>query len=417
MEIKRELYLNKLIRSMHNGMIKVVTGIRRCGKSYLLFNLFANYLKAQGIDDEHIIKVDLEDRRNKKLRNPDALLEYIDAHVAKDGMHYVMLDEVQWVDEFEDVLNSYLKIPNVDVYVTGSNSKFLSSDVITEFRGRGDEIKVAPLSFCEFFSVFDGSREKAMEEYMAFGGLPMVATMQYPEEKMKYLQTLFKKTYITDILERYKIKNEKELGELINILASSIGGLINPNKLVNTFKSVKKISISPNTISFYLEILQEVFMVEKSIRYDIKGKKYIDTPAKYYFSDLGLRNARINFRQHEVTHLMENLIYNELRTRGFMVDVGVVVVNTKDDVGKSQRKQLEVDFVCNEGSKRCYIQSALRLPNEEKREQELRSLTHISDSFQKFIITEDPIKRCQDVNGFVFMNIYEFLLDRDSLKV
>ena len=417
MEIKRDLYLNRLIRSMHNGMIKVVTGIRRCGKSYLLFNLFSDYLKAQGVDDEHIIKIDLEDRRNKKLRNPDALLEHIDARIAKEGMHYVMLDEVQWVDEFEDVLNSYLKIPNVDVYVTGSNSKFLSSDVITEFRGRGDEIKVAPLSFSEFFSVFEGSREEAMEEYMTFGGLPMIATMRGNEEKMTYLQTLFKKTYITDILERYKIKNEEEMEELINILSSSIGGLVNPNKLVNTFKSVKNVSISPNTISFYLEILQEVFMVEKSIRYDIKGKKYIDTPAKYYFADLGLRNARLNFRQYEVTHLLENLIYNELRTRGLMVDVGVVVVNTKDEDGKSQRKQLEVDFVCNEGSKRCYIQSALRLPNEEKREQELRSLMNISDSFQKFVITEDPVKRYQDENGVVFMNIYEFLLDRESLKV
>lgn len=417
MEIKRDLYLNRLIRSMHNGMIKVITGIRRCGKSYLLFNLFSDYLKAQGVDSEHIIKVDLEDRRNKKLRNPDALLEYIDARIAKEGMYYVMLDEVQWVEEFEDVLNSYLKIHNVDVYVTGSNSKFLSSDVITEFRGRGYEIRVAPLSFSEFFSVFNGSREEAMEEYMTFGGLPMIATMQSNEEKMSYLQTLFKKTYITDILERYKIKNEEELEELINILSSSVGGLINPNKLVNTFKSVKNVSISPNTIAFYLDILQDVFMVEKSIRYDIKGKRYIDTPAKYYFADLGLRNARINFRQYEVTHLMENLIYNELRTRGLMVDVGVVVVNTKNEEGKSQRKQLEVDFVCNEGNKRCYIQSALRLPNEEKREQELHSLINISDNFQKFIITEEPIKRYQDENGVVFMNIYEFLLDRDSLKV
>lgn len=417
MEIKRDLYLNKLIMSMHNGMIKIVTGIRRCGKSYLLFNLFSDYLKSQGVDEGHIIKVDLEDRRNKKLRNPDALLEYIDAHITKEGMHYVMLDEVQWVEEFEDVLNSYLKIPNVDVYVTGSNSKFLSSDVITEFRGRGDEIKVAPLSFSEYFSVFNGSKQEAMEEYLTFGGLPKIATMRGNEEKMKYLQTLFNKTYITDILERYKIKNEEELEELINILASSIGGLINPNKLVKTFKSVKKVSISPNTLSFYLEILQEVFMVEKSIRYDIKGKKYIDTPAKYYFADLGLRNARINFRQYEVTHLMENLIYNELRVRELFVDVGVVVVNTKDEEGKSQRKQLEVDFVCNQGSKRCYIQSALRLPNEEKREQELRSLMNISDNFQKFIITEDPIKRYQDENGVVFMNIYEFLLDKESLKV
>lgn len=417
MEIKRDLYLNKLIMSMHNGMIKIVTGIRRCGKSYLLFNLFSDYLKSQGVDEGHIIKVDLEDRRNKKLRNPDALLEYIDAHITKEGMHYVMLDEVQWVEEFEDVLNSYLKIPNVDVYVTGSNSKFLSSDVITEFRGRGDEIKVAPLSFSEYFSVFNGSKQEAMEEYLTFGGLPKIATMRGNEEKMKYLQTLFNKTYITDILERYKIKNEEELEELINILASSIGGLINPNKLVKTFKSVKNVSISPNTLSFYLEILQEVFMVEKSIRYDIKGKKYIDTPAKYYFADLGLRNARVNFRQYEVTHLMENLIYNELRVRELFVDVGVVVVNTKDEEGKSQRKQLEVDFVCNQGSKRCYIQSALRLPNEEKREQELRSLMNISDNFQKFIITEDPIKRYQDENGVVFMNIYEFLLDKESLKV
>lgn len=417
MEIKRDLYLNKLIMSMHNGMIKIVTGIRRCGKSYLLFNLFSDYLKSQGVDEGHIIKVDLEDRRNKKLRNPDALLEYIDAHITKEGMHYVMLDEVQWVEEFEDVLNSYLKIPNVDVYVTGSNSKFLSSDVITEFRGRGDEIKVAPLSFSEYFSVFNGSKQEAMEEYLTFGGLPKIATMRGNEEKMKYLQTLFNKTYITDILERYKIKNEEELEELINILASSIGGLINPNKLVKTFKSVKNVSISPNTLSFYLEILQEVFMVEKSIRYDIKGKKYIDTPAKYYFADLGLRNARINFRQYEVTHLMENLIYNELRVRELFVDIGVVVVNTKDEEGKSQRKQLEVDFVCNQGSKRCYIQSALRLPNEEKREQELRSLMNISDNFQKFIITEDPIKRYQDENGVVFMNIYEFLLDKESLKV
>lgn len=417
MEIKRDLYLNKLIMSMHNGMIKIVTGIRRCGKSYLLFNLFSDYLKSQGVDEGHIIKVDLEDRRNKKLRNPDALLEYIDAHITKEGMHYVMLDEVQWVEEFEDVLNSYLKIPNVDVYVTGSNSKFLSSDVITEFRGRGDEIKVAPLSFSEYFSVFNGSKQEAMEEYLTFGGLPKIATMRGNEEKMKYLQTLFNKTYITDILERYKIKNEEELEELINILASSIGGLINPNKLVKTFKSVKNVSISPNTLSFYLEILQEVFMVEKSIRYDIKGKKYIDTPAKYYFADLGLRNARINFRQYEVTHLMENLIYNELRVRELFVDIGVVVVNTKDEEGKSLRKQLEVDFVCNQGSKRCYIQSALRLPNEEKREQELRSLMNISDNFQKFIITEDPIKRYQDENGVVFMNIYEFLLDKESLKV
>lgn len=417
MEIKRDLYLNKLIRSMHNDMIKVITGIRRCGKSYLIFNIFYNYLKSRNVDDEHIIKIDLEDRRNKELRNPDALLEYIDARISKEGMYYVMLDEVQLVDEFEDVLNSYLKIPNVDIYVTGSNSKFLSNDVITEFRGRGEEIKISPLSFSEFFSVFNGTREQALEEYLTFGGLPKVAVMQTNEEKIKYLRSLFRKTYLTDILERYKIKNETELEELINILASSIGGLINPNKLINTFKSVKNVSISVNTISHYLEILQDVFMVEKSIRFDIKGKKYIDTPAKYYFADLGLRNAQINFRQYEVTHLMENLIYNELRIRELLVDVGVVIINTKNEEGVSQRKQLEIDFVCNEGSKRCYIQSALRLPTKEKYDQELRSLLNIRDNFQKFVITEDPIKRYQNENGVIFMNIYEFLLDKDSLKV
>ena len=417
MEIKRDLYLNRLIRSMHNGMIKVVTGIRRCGKSYLLFNIFDRYLSSQGVDDEHIIKIDLENRHNKKLRNPDALLDYIDACIAKDGMHYVLLDEVQWVNEFEDVLNSYLKIPNVDIYVTGSNSKFLSTDVITEFRGRGYEIKIAPLSFSEFYSVFNGSREDALIDYLTFGGLPMIVSMQSDEEKIKYLQSLFKNTYISDILARYNIKNETELDDLVNIVSSSIGGLLNPNKIVNTFKSIKKVSISANTISNYLKILQEVFMIEKSLRYDIKGKKYIETPAKYYFADLGLRNARINFRQQEVTHLMENLIYNELRIRGFLVDVGVVVLNTKDEEGKSQRKQLEVDFVCNEGSKRIYIQSAYRLPTEEKREQELRSLKCIADNFQKIIITEDPIKRYQDENGVVYMNIYEFLLDIDSLKI
>ncbi len=417
MEIKRDLYLNRLIRSMHNGMIKVVTGIRRCGKSYLLFNIFDRYLRSQGVDDEHIIKIDLENRHNKKLRNPDALLDYIDACIAKDGMHYVLLDEVQWVNEFEDVLNSYLKIPNVDIYVTGSNSKFLSTDVITEFRGRGYEIKIAPLSFSEFYSVFNGSREDALIDYLTFGGLPMIVSMQSDEEKIKYLQSLFKNTYISDILARYNIKNETELDDLVNIVSSSIGGLLNPNKIVNTFKSIKKVSISANTISNYLKILQEVFMIEKSLRYDIKGKKYIETPAKYYFADLGLRNARINFRQQEVTHLMENLIYNELRIRGFLVDVGVVVLNTKDEEGKSQRKQLEVDFVCNEGSKRIYIQSAYRLPTEEKREQELRSLKCIADNFQKIIITEDPIKRYQDENGVVYMNIYEFLLDIDSLKI
>ena len=409
------MYVNKLIDSKHNGMIKVVTGLRRCGKSYLLFNLFYNHLKNHGIDDDHIIKIDLEDRRNKLLRDPDALLGYIDEHLKDNKMHYIMLDEIQYVNEFEDVLNSCLKISNADVYVTGSNSRFLSSDVITTFRGRGDEIRIAPLSFREFMTVFEGSREQGLETYLTFGGMPKLATMADDSKKRAYLKGLFEKTYLSDIKERYNIRNDAELEELINILASSIGGLTNPTKLEKTFKTVKRVSLSVNTINSYLAILQEVFLVDKSIRFDIKGKKYIDTPAKYYFSDLGLRNARINFRQNEVTHLMENLIYNELRIRGMMVDVGVVVLNTKDEKGRSQRKQLEVDFVCNDGSKRCYIQSALHLPSEEKREQEIRSLKGIDDSFQKFVITGDPIKRYQDNNGVMFINLFEFLEDGDSL--
>ena len=417
MEIKRDLHLKKLIDSKHNGMIKVVTGVRRCGKSYLLLNLFCQHLKEEGVSEDHIIKVDLEDRRNKALRNPDALLSYIDSHMTDKQIYYILLDEVQHVDEFEDVLNSYLKVENADVYVTGSNSKFLSKDVITEFRGRGDEIKIAPLSFREFMSVFQGNREKALEEYMLYGGLPKVVTFSSPEKKVEYLKGLFKKTYLTDIKERYKIKNDDDLEELIDIVASSIGGLTNPTKLENTFQTVKHSNISHTTIKSYLDILQDVFLVEKSVRYDIKERKYIDTPAKYYFSDLGLRNARLNFRQYEETHLMENLIYNELRLRGMSVDVGVVIKNEKDANGVSVRKQLEVDFVCNQGSQRYYIQSALRLPNEEKREQEVRSLKDINDSFKKFVVTEDMISRYLDDDGITYMNIYEFLLNEDSLRV
>ena len=402
MEIKRDLHLKKLIDSKHNGMIKVVTGVRRCGKSYLLFNLFCQHLKDEGIAEDHIIKVDLEDRRNKALRNPDALLNYIDSRMTDQQMYYILLDEVQQVDDFEDVLNSYLKIDNADLYVTGSNSKFLSKDVITEFRGRGDEIRIAPLSFREFMSVFQGSREKALAEYMLYGGLPKVATFPTSEKKVEYLKQLFQKTYLTDIKERYNI-------------ASSIGGLTNPTKLENTFQTVKHSDISHTTIKSYLDILQDVFLVEKSVRFNIKGRKYIDTPSKYYFSDLGLRNARLNFRQYEETHLMENLIYNELRLRGMSVDVGVVVKNEKDANGVSVRKQYEVDFVCNQGSQRYYIQSAFHIPSEEKREQEVRSLKDINDSFKKFVVTEDLISRYQDDDGITYMNIYEFLLNEDSL--
>ena len=417
MVIKRDIHLKKLIDSKHNGMIKVVTGVRRCGKSYLLFNLFCRHLKEEGIAEDHIIKVDLDDRRNKALRDPDALLNYIDSHMTDQQMYYILLDEVQHVNEFEDVLNSYLKIENADVYVTGSNSKFLSTDVITEFRGRGDEIKIAPLCFREFMSVYQGTREKGLEEYMLYGGLPKVLDYPTMERKIEYLKSLFKNTYLTDIKERYKIKNDDDLEELIDIVASSIGGLTNPSKLENTFQTVKHSNITHTTIKSYLDMLQDVFLIERSVRYDIKGRRYIDTPAKYYFSDLGLRNARINFRQYEETHLMENLIYNELRLRGMSVDVGVVVKNEKDANGVSLRKQLEVDFVCNQGSQRYYIQSALRLPSEEKREQEVRSLKSINDSFRKFVITEDLISRYHDNEGITYMNIYEFLLDENSLQI
>ena len=417
MVIKRDIHLKKLIDSKHNGMIKVVTGVRRCGKSYLLFNLFCHHLKEAGIAADHIIKVDLEDRRNKELRDPDALLRYIDSHMTDQQMYYILLDEVQHVNEFEDVLNSYLKIENADVYVTGSNSRFLSTDVITEFRGRGDEIKIAPLCFREFMSVYQGTKEKGLEEYMLYGGLPKVLDYPTVERKIEYLKSLFKKTYLTDIKERYKIKNDDDLEELIDIVASSIGELTNPSKLENTFQTVKHSNITHTTIKSYLDMLQDVFLIERSVRYDIKGRKYIDTPAKYYFSDLGLRNARINFRQYEETHLMENLIYNELRLRDMSVDVGVVVKNEKDANGVSVRKQLEVDFVCNQGSQRYYIQSALRLPSEEKREQEVRSLKSINDSFRKFVITEDLISRYQDNEGITYMSIYEFLLDENSLQI
>ena len=416
MEIKRDIYLQKLIDSKHNDMIKIITGLRRCGKSYLLLTIFYNHLKEEGVDDDHIIQVDLEDRRNKVLRDPDALLEYIDGKMTDSKMYYILLDEIQHVKEFEDVLNSYLKVENADVYVTGSNSKFLSKDVITEFRGRGDEIRVYPLCFREFMSVHSGSREQALEEYMTYGGLPNLVMISNETKKKEYLHNLFEKVYLTDIKERYNIKNDSDLNELINVVASSIGGLINPSKIWNTFETVKRSKISYNTIKSYLDILQDVFLLEKSTRYDIKGRKYIDTPAKYYFTDIGLRNARINFRQHEVTHLMENLIYNELRVRGLAVDVGIVVVNGKDKNGVSQRRQLEVDFVCNQGSRRIYIQSALRLPTEEKRKQELRPFRHIDDNFPKFVITEEPIKKYHDDNGMIFMNIYEFLMDEDSLK-
>lgn len=414
MEIKRDIHLKRLIASRHNGLIKVVTGIRRCGKSYLLMTLFRKFLLEDGVREDHIIMVDLENRRNKKLRDPDTLLEYIDMHMVDDEMYYILLDEIQMVREFEDVLNSYLSVPNADVYVTGSNSRFLSKDVITEFRGRGDEIHITPLSFMEFHSVHPEMESYvALQEYLTFGGLPHVCTELDEDKKIGYLQRLFEKTYLTDIRERYHIRGEEVMEELMDVVASCIGGLTNPSKIENTFRSVKGIHLSKNTIKQYLDILEESFLVNRCIRYDIRGRKYIDTPQKYYFEDLGLRNARIGFRQVEQTHLMENMIYNELRLRGYIVDVGVVTSNMKGEDGVYRRNQLEVDFVCNKGSRRVYVQSAFRLPTQEKREQEMASLLKIDDSFRKVIITEDMIKRHQDDNGVEWVNVFDFLRSDD----
>ena len=417
MDIKRDLYLQQLIDRRHNGMIKVVTGVRRCGKSYLVFNLFNNYLKSNGVDDKHIIKVNLENRRNKKLRNPDALLEYIDAQLIDQDMYYILLDEVQLVDEFEDVLNSYLDVPNADVYVTGSNARFLSKDVITEFRGRGDEVKIYPLSFAEFMSAFDGSNQLGLDEYMTFGGLPLILSYKTQEQKSAYLKNLFEETYIKDIKERYQIRHEEVFEELLNIISSSIGSLTNPTKLSKTFQSVKHVNVNPETIKYYLEYLCDSFLVSKAMRYDVKGKKYIDTPYKYYFTDMGLRNARINFRQDEKTHLMENVIYNELLIRGFNVDVGVVPVVSRDENGKQVRSQLEIDFVCNQGSKRYYIQSAFRMNSESKEQQEQASLTKVNDSFKKIIITGEESLVHRNEQGITTMSIYDFLLNPNALEL
>lgn len=417
MEIKRNIHLNRIIARKGNGMIKVITGMRRCGKSYLLFTLFHNYLLEQGVDEQHIIKVDMEDRRNAALRNPDALLNYIDSRMTDSHQYYILLDEVQLVAEFEDVLNSYLKITNADVYVTGSNAKFLSKDVITEFRGRGDEIRITPLSFQEFMSAKEGNREDLLNEYLTYGGLPQVVTMDEIERKVEYLKNLFTHTYIRDIKERYEIKKDDDLEELINLVASNIGSLTNPTKLENCFKSVKQSCLSKDTIKNYIDLMQDAFIIEKSIRFDIKGKKYIDTPSKYYFTDLGLRNARLNFRQTEFTHLLENAIYNELRLRGYSVDVGQIPIFTIREDGKRQRSTLEVDFVCNLGYKRCYIQSAYALPTEDKMKQEFNSLLRIKDSFKKIVIVGTPTPTYQNEEGILTMNIYDFLMNPDSLNI
>jgi predicted AAA+ superfamily ATPase len=415
MEIKRDLYLQKLMHCRHNGMIKIVTGMRRSGKSYLLFKLFADALLQEGIPADHIIKINLEDRRNSVLRDPDALLKYIDSFITDNQMHYILLDEIQLVNEFEDVLNSYLNMHNADVYVTGSNAKFLSKDVITEFRGRGQEIRIHPLCFAEYMSTKANPNVYDMNhlfEYMQYGGLPKVATMTDDAERVEYLKSLFLNTYIKDIKDRYAIILDDDLEELIDVIASNIGSLTNPNKIQKTFLSVKQSKISVNTIKNYLDYMQDAFMIEKAVRYDIKGRKYISTPAKYYFEDLGLRNARLNFRQTEQTHLMENLIFNELRLRGYSVDVGQVTYYTKDEQGKSERKILEVDFVCNKGYERIYIQSAFALPTPEKHDQEFKSLKNIGDDFKKVVIVGGMQPTYYNDNGILILNIYDFLFDK-----
>lgn len=417
MIIQRPHYLQKLIDCRHNGMIKVVTGIRRCGKSFLLFTLFSDWLKQQGISAQHIIQIDLEDRRNKALRNPDALLNFIDSKIKDESMHYVMIDEVQLVPEFEDVLNSYLKIPNVDVYATGSNARFLSKDVITTFRGRSFEIKVYPLSFREFFSVYQGYEKEAFDEFMTFGGMPQILSFENAELKSEYLKSLYTETYLRDIKDRYQIKNDEDMDNLLDFISSSIGSLTNPSKLANTFETVKKEKISRNTVCSYLEYICESFLAEKASRYDVKGKKYLDTPYKFYFTDLGLRNARLNFRQLEPSHMMENIIYNELRIRGFNVDVGVVPIVRRNIDGRQERVRLEIDFVCNKGSQKYYIQSAYQMLDESKIEQEEASLRNVDDSFKKIIVVADNIIVRRNEAGITTMGIYDFLLKANSLEL
>lgn len=417
MEIKREIYLQKLINRMHNGMIKVITGIRRSGKSYLLFTIFRNYLKAQGVEDDHIIAIELDVLENEQYREPHTLLEYTKSRMTDEGDYYIFLDEVQLLPAFESVLNSFLHMRNVDVYVTVSNSKFLSKDVITEFRGRGDEVHVYPVSFKEYMEVFDGDKYEGWSSYVSFGGLPLTVTMATDEQRMEYLTRLFEETYIKDIIERHHIEKIQEINDLINVLASGIGSLTNASKIEATFKSVIGSDISLNTIRSYIDYLKDAFIVNEVKRYDVKGRKYIGTPLKYYFEDVGLRNARLGFRQVEETHLMENIIYNELRVRGYRVDVGVVVKRDRTKEGVQEKKQLEVDFVANMGSKRYYIQSAFSLQDTDKRAQEKASLINVKDSFKKIIIVKDVVKPFHDNDGVLTMSVYDFLLNEQSLEL
>ena len=417
MDIKRDKYLSDLVNRMNNGMIKVVTGIRRCGKSYLIFTIFKNYLKEQGVDEAHIVTIELDQRKDKKYRDPDIILEYIESRITDDEKYYILLDEVQLLKDFEEVLNSLLHIKNIDIYVTGSNSKFLSKDVITEFRGRGDEIHIFPLTFKEFMQAYDGDIYWGWAEYVVYGGLPLTVTMKTEEQKIKYLTNLFEETYLKDIIERHHIEKTQELEDLVNVLASAIGSLTNVPKIEATFRSVIQSNISSNTIRQYIEYLEDAFVINKANRYNVKGRKYIGTPNKYYFEDVGLRNARLGFRQVEETHIMENIIYNELRSRGYSVDVGVVEKRGKNKDGKEERTYLEIDFIANLGSKRYYIQSAFSMPTEEKRDQEKSSLINVGDSYKKIIIVKDVVNVTRDEEGITTMSIYDFLLKENSLEL
>ena len=416
MEIKRNRYLNTLISKKHNGLIKVITGMRRCGKSYLLFTLFKEHLLSDGIDGDHIIEIAFDAFENKKYRDPDVLYPYLKEQIKDDAMYYVLLDEVQLLGEFESILNSLIRMKNVDVYVTGSNARFLSKDVITEFRGRGDEVHMYPLSFAEFMSVYPGTKQDGWNEYMLYGGIPLVLEFTTPDQKIAFLKSLFEETYISDIVGRHNIRNKAELEELLNILSSAIGSLTNPQKLSATFQTVKKKKISNSTIKRYIDYLCDSFLIDSAIRYDVKGKKYIDTPVKYYFTDMGLRNVRLNFRQIEETHSMENIIFNELKMRGFNVDVGVIMQYETNEKGANIRKQLEIDFVCNQGSKRYYIQSAYAIPDQAKMEQEQRSLMLTGDFFKRIIITKDTPAPYYNESGVLIMSVYDFLLNENSLN-
>lgn len=417
MEIKRDRYLKLLISKKHNGLIKVITGMRRCGKSYLLFNLFKDYLLSEGVEKSRIVEIAFDAYENKRFRDPDVFYPYLKEQIKDDGMYYVLLDEVQLLGEFEAILNSLTRMKNVDVYVTGSNARFLSKDVITEFRGRGDEVHMYPLSFAEFMSVYSGTKQDGWSEYMLYGGLPLVLSFTTPDQKIAFLKSLFEETYISDIVGRHNIRNKSELEELLNILSSAIGSLTNPEKLAATFRSVKNKKISSSTIKKYIHYLCDSFLIDSAVRYDVKGKKYIDTPVKYYFTDMGLRNARLNFRQLEETHSMENIIFNELKIRGFNVDVGVIMQYDTNEKGNSIRKQLEIDFVCNKGSKRYYIQSAYAIPDQAKMEQEQRSLMLTGDFFKRIIITKDTPAPHYNEKGVLIMSVYDFLLDENSLDI